>query len=143
MPGVQFGSVRLPSEAEDARQAVREFLAGERDAGRFVPHRGSWMTFDRAFSRRAGEAGFIGITMPPEYGGHGQSSLVRFAVTEEMLAAGAPCGAHWIADRQSGPQILRHGTVAAKQAILPRICRGECAFGIGMSEPIPAPTSPP
>ena len=56
-------------------------------------------------------------------------------VTEEMLAAGAPCGAHWIADRQSGPQILRHGTEAAKRAILPRICRGELAFAIGLSEP--------
>lgn len=133
--GFDFGGVQLPPEAEEARQAVRAFLAAERDAGRFTPHRSSWMTFDRAFTRRAGEAGFIGITLPPEYGGHGQSSLVRFVVTEEMLAAGAPCGAHWIADRQSGPQIVRHGTEAAKRSIVPRICRGECAFGIGMSEP--------
>lgn len=44
-------------------------------------------------------------------------------------------GRHWIADRQSGPQILRHGSERAKQDILPRIARGECAFGIGMSEP--------
>lgn len=135
MLGFQFGGAQLPPEAEAARRAARAFLAAELDAGRFVPHRGSWMAFDREFSRRAGEAGFIGVTMPPEYGGRGQSSLVRFAVTEEMLAAGAPCGAHWIADRQSGPQILRHGTAWAKEAILPRICRGECTFGIGMSEP--------
>jgi len=56
-------------------------------------------------------------------------------VVEEMLAAGAPGGAHWIADRQSGPQILRHGSERARQEILPRIARGECFFGIGMSEP--------
>jgi alkylation response protein AidB-like acyl-CoA dehydrogenase len=135
MHGFHFGSVQLPPEAEAARRSVRAFLKAEREAERFVPHRGNWMLFDPAFSRRAGEAGFIGITMPREYGGHALSSLVRFVVTEEMLAAGAPCGAHWIADRQSGPQILRHGTEAAKRAILPRICLGECYFGIGMSEP--------
>ncbi|MBO0752615.1 MAG: acyl-CoA dehydrogenase family protein, partial [Bradyrhizobiaceae bacterium] len=56
-------------------------------------------------------------------------------VTEEMLAGGAPCGAHWIADRQSGPQIVKHGTSFAKALIVPRICAGECYFGIGMSEP--------
>ncbi|HLG87012.1 MAG TPA: acyl-CoA dehydrogenase family protein [Alphaproteobacteria bacterium] len=61
--------------------------------------------------------------------------MVRFVVTAEMLAAGAPCFAHWIADRQSGPQILAHGSERAKHSILPRICRGECFFGIGMSEP--------
>lgn len=61
--------------------------------------------------------------------------LTRFVITEELLAAGSPCGAHWIADRQSGPQILNHGSDRAKAEILPAIMRGECYFGIGMSEP--------
>ena len=135
MQGFRFSADPLPAEAEAARGAARAFLAAEVEAGRFVPHRTSWTTFDAGFSRRAGAAGLIGLTLPTDYGGNARSGLVRFVVTEEMLAAGAPCGAHWIADRQSGPQILRHGTEAAKRAILPRICRGECAFGIGMSEP--------
>ena len=54
---------------------------------------------------------------------------------EELLAAGAPVGAHWIADRQSGPSLLRYGSEAQKLAILPRIAAGECFFCIGMSEP--------
>ncbi|MCB4805577.1 alkylation response protein AidB-like acyl-CoA dehydrogenase [Methylobacterium brachiatum] len=135
MQSFRFSAEKLPAEAEETRVAIRAFLDGELEAGRFVPHRTSWTTFDAGFSRRAGAAGFIGLTMPKAYGGHDRSGLVRFVVTEEMLAAGAPCGAHWIADRQSGPQILRHGTEAAKRAILPGICRGECSFGIGMSEP--------
>ncbi|KAA0116300.1 acyl-CoA dehydrogenase [Methylobacterium sp. P1-11] len=135
MHSFRFSAEPLPPEAEAARASVRAFLDAERADGHFVPHRTSWTTFDAAFSRRAGAAGFIGLTLPEAYGGHARSGLVRFVVTEEMLAAGAPCGAHWIADRQSGPQILRHGTEAAKRAILPRICSGECAFGIGMSEP--------
>jgi hypothetical protein len=135
MHSFRFSAEPLPRDAEVFRERVRAFLDAELEAGRFVPHRTSWTTFDAEFSRRAGAAGFVGLTMPETYGGHARSGLVRFVVTEEMLAAGAPCGAHWIADRQSGPQILRHGTEAAKRAILPRICRGECSFGIGMSEP--------
>ena len=135
MHAFQFDAPRLPPEAVATRRRVREFLAAERNAGRYAPHRCSWSTFDAEFSRRVGAAGFIGVTWPTEYGGQALSSLVRYVITQEMLAAGAPCFAHWIADRQSGPQILRHGSERAKRLILPRICRGECSFGIGMSEP--------
>jgi alkylation response protein AidB-like acyl-CoA dehydrogenase len=135
MRAFQFDAPHLPPEALDARHRVRAFLAAERDAKAFSQHRSSWSIFDEGFTRRAGAAGFIGVTWPKEYGGQAQSSLVRFVITQEMLGAGAPCFAHWIADRQSGPQILRHGSERAKRLLLPRICRGECYFGIGMSEP--------
>ena len=61
--------------------------------------------------------------------------MERYAVTEELLAAGAPVAAHWIADRQSGPNLLRYGTEEQRAEILPRIAAGECFFVIGMSEP--------
>ena len=83
-PGVrraiaEGGACRLSSSTRRAcrprrsrsRRRVREFLAAERAAGRFVPHRCSWSTFDAEFSRRAGAAGFIGVTWPKEYGGQG------------------------------------------------------------------------
>ncbi|MBS9721143.1 acyl-CoA dehydrogenase family protein [Tianweitania sp. BSSL-BM11] len=130
-----FQNVVLPAAAEQARHDIRAFLQAELDAGRFKPHRCSWTSFDRDFSRRLGEAGFIGVTWPERYGGKDASTLTRLVITEELLAAGSPCGAHWIADRQSGPQILRHGSQRARDEILPRIARGECFFGIGMSEP--------
>jgi hypothetical protein len=77
----------------------------------------------------------LGMTWPKQYGGHERSALERYAVTEELLAAGAPVAAHWIADRQSGPALLKFGSEAQRQNILPRIARGECFFCIGMSEP--------
>src|SRR5215210_6914472 len=135
MRGFRFHGVRMPPEAEEARRRARAFLKDERESGRYVPHRNSWSSFDAGFSKRAGRAGLIGVTWPKEHGGQELSGLSRFVITQEMLAAGAPCGAHWIADRQSGPQILKHGSERAKREILPRICRGECYFGIGMSEP--------
>jgi alkylation response protein AidB-like acyl-CoA dehydrogenase len=56
-------------------------------------------------------------------------------VVEETLAAGAPVSAHWIADRQSGPTLLKFGTEEQRERILPRIAAGDCVFCIGMSEP--------
>ncbi len=130
----RFDSPRFPPQAQAAREQARAFLADELEGGRFAPHRSSWSTFDAAFSRRAGAAGLIGITWPRRYGGQERSGLERYAITQELLAAGAPCFAHWVADRQSGPQILRQGSEQARTEILSRICRGECYFGIGMSE---------
>jgi len=135
MQGFRFEPLQLPPEAAEARRQVRAFLAAEREAGGYQSHRGSWDTFVPEFSRKVGAAGFIGMCWPKHYGGHERTALERFVVTEEMLAAGAPCGAHWVADRQSGPQILRHGSERARKEILPRIVAGECYFGIGMSEP--------
>ena len=126
-----------PSEAaEEVRAQVRDFLAAERDAGTFTTHVDTWLSgVDPAFSRKLGERGWLGMTWPKRYGGHERSAMERYAVTEELLAAGAPVAAHWIADRQSGPNLLRYGTEAQRQEILPRIAAGECYFVIGMSEP--------
>ncbi len=126
-----------PSEAaEEVRAQVREFLAEELAAGSFTTHVDTWLSgVDPAFSRKLGERGWLGMTWPKRYGGHERSAMERYAVTEELLAAGAPVAAHWIADRQSGPNLLRYGTEAQRQEILPRIAAGECYFVIGMSEP--------
>ena len=75
------------------------------------------------------------MTWPERYGGHGRSALHRLVVTEELLAAGAPVAAHWVADRQTGAQILRYGTEAQKQEILPSMAAGTSYAAIGMSEP--------
>ncbi len=93
------------------------------------------MGFDAAFSRALGKAGFLGLTLPKQYGGQERSAFSRFVVAEELLAVGAPVAAHWITDRQSTQQILHYGTEAQRQAYLPGICKGELYFCIGMSEP--------
>ncbi len=117
---------------EPLRAAVREFLT----QGGFEPRCDAWLSgHDPAFSRRLAARGWIGITWPRRYGGQERSYLERHAVVEELLAAGAPVAAHWIADRQTGPLLLRYGTEPQRERFLPAIARGECYFGIGMSEP--------
>ncbi|HWN33248.1 MAG TPA: acyl-CoA dehydrogenase family protein [Pseudonocardia sp.] len=129
-------SVGLAPETEELRAEVREFLAKERAEGRFIPRCDVWLSgWDERFSRELGARGWLGMTLPLEYGGQGRTALDRYVLTEELLAAGAPVAAHWVADRQIGPSLLRFGTEAQKQRYLPRIAAGECYFGIGMSEP--------
>ncbi len=130
----RFNAPDWPAAASALRSDVRRFLAEARERGLFVPQINSWMRHDAEFSARCGERGLLGMTLPVEYGGQGRSALERYVVCEEMLAAGAPVGLHWIADRQSGPQIVRHGSEAMKRRILPEIAAGRCCFGIGMSE---------
>ncbi|CAB4914617.1 MAG: acyl-CoA dehydrogenase [Actinobacteria bacterium] len=137
MPSTLTLAPAPPSEAAEAvRLEVREFLAAELAAGSFSTHVDTWLSgVDPDFSRKLGERGWLGMTWPKEYGGHERTAMERYAVTEELLAAGAPVAAHWIADRQSGPNLLRYGTEAQRKDILPRIAAGECFFVIGMSEP--------
>ncbi|MBD0861744.1 acyl-CoA dehydrogenase family protein [Gordonia sp. zg691] len=118
------------------RAEVRAFLREEIDDSAFAPDVDSWMTgFDPDFSRRLGERGWVGMTIPTEHGGHGRTPIERFVVTEELLAHGAPVAAHWIADRQMAPGILANGTDDQKQRYLPGIASGTAFFAIGMSEP--------
>jgi len=126
---------RIPADDEALRAPVRAFLD---EALQGVPpevRARSWSGFDAAFSRALGERGWIGLTLPKEYGGGARSLYARFVLVEELLRAGAPVAAHWFADRQSAPHILKFGTPAQARFYLPRICRGEAFFCIGMSEP--------
>lgn len=130
-----FVPLALPDEAEALRWEVRSFLtenlAGTSDEDRTA----TWDGFDPAFSRAVGERGWIGMTWPKRYGGGERSALERYVVLEEMLAAGAPVAAHWFADRQSGPLLLRYATEEQRLELLPRMARGELFFAVGMSEP--------
>jgi alkylation response protein AidB-like acyl-CoA dehydrogenase len=134
---VQAYRDRLSREAEsELRAAVRSFLAEEIAAGTFEPSCDGWLGgHDPAFSRRLAARGWVGMTWPRQYGGHERSSLERYTVVEELLAAGAPVAAHWISDRQTGPLLLRYGSEELRQLLLPRMAAGECYFSIGMSEP--------
>lgn len=135
MGAFRFDAVTIPSEAEALRTEVRAFLAEEMPKIPAHVRAGSWMRLDPEFSAKLAARGWVGMAWSKEYGGHERSFLERYVVVEELLAAGAPVGAHWIADRQSAPTILKFGTEAQKQSIVPRIAKGELFFCIGMSEP--------
>lgn len=135
MTTLRFPSPPRHEAAESLRGEVRAFLAEALADRSPLSRADSWNGFDRDFSRKLGAQGWLGMTWPKRYGGHERSAFERYVVVEETLAAGAPVAAHWIADRQSGPSLLKYGTEEQKQTVLPGIAAGETVFCIGMSEP--------
>ncbi len=126
---------QIPAEEQAFRSEIRAFLnEALRDMPSHLKAR-SWMGSDAAFSRKLAARGWLGLTIPQQYGGSGKGFFSRFVLSEELLASGAPVASHWIADRQSGPLILKFGTEEQRNFYIPRICRGEAFFCIGMSEP--------
>ena len=126
---------QIPEVDESFRAEVRAFLKEALKDYPFHRQARSWVGADPAFSKKLADKGWLGLTLPPEYGGAGKGFFARFVFSEELLNAGAPVASHWIADRQSGPLILRYGTDAQRQFYIPKICKAEAFFCIGMSEP--------
>lgn len=126
--------VAWPPTAPELRAQVRKLVADNRP-GDAVSRANCWTRADAEFSRLLGQAGLIGMTWPKEYGGHERSALERYIVLEELLAAGAPVGAHWISDRQTGSLLLRYGSEEDKRRWVPGMARGEVFACIGLSEP--------
>ena len=121
-------------EARPVREVVRAAIAAW--SGLSSPQCDAWLFgHDPEFTRLLAGRGLIGITWPKEFGGRAGSALDRLVVTEELLRAGAPVAAHWVADRQIGPAILRYGDRELQQEFLPRIAAGQVTFCLGMSEP--------
>jgi alkylation response protein AidB-like acyl-CoA dehydrogenase len=124
------------TEAElELQRDVRAFLDQRLPEGSYRLGLGMPGHSDPQFSRDLGARGWLGMAISEKYGGGGRTAVERLIVVEELLARGAPVGYHWVADRQSGPSIERYGSEEQKREYLPKICRGELSFAIGMSEP--------
>jgi hypothetical protein len=132
---LNFKPVTLTDDEELLRQKVRNFIRQELPKGTFRPGLGMDAPYSPAFSKNLAEYGWVGMAIPQVYGGAGKNPVERFIVVEELLAAGAPVSAHWIADRQTVHTLLRFGTDAQCERFLPAIASGQCFFSIGMSEP--------
>lgn len=130
-----FRLAQLPAQTDAFRMEVKAFLASEMELAPPNVRARSWMGCNADFSRKLAARGWVGVTLPSEYGGANLDAFSRFVLVEELLAVGAPVGAHWIADRQSGPLILKYGTATQRGFYLPKICAAEAFFCIGMSEP--------
>ena len=131
----KFSLTDFPPEAETLRSEVRAFLETNLDNVPQEIKAETWSGANPEFSKKVGKKGWIGLSWPKKHGGAGRSAMERYVVLEEMLVAGAPVGSHWVADRQSGPLIIRYGTPEQQEKLLPGILKGETSFCIGMSEP--------
>jgi acyl-CoA dehydrogenase len=125
-----------PAAHTQLREDVREFLREELAYGRWTPRADCWLTgWNEEFSARLAQRGWVGIAVPARYGGRGAEYADRQIIAEELLAVGAPVAAHWVAERQTAPALLRYGTEGQRTRFLPGITAGALFFAIGMSEP--------
>jgi 3-oxocholest-4-en-26-oyl-CoA dehydrogenase alpha subunit len=83
--------------------------------------------------RQVGQDGWLGIGWPKEWGGQDRSMIEQLIFTDEAAIAGVPIP--YLTLNTVGPTIMRYGTDAQKQEILPKILKGEMHFSIGYSEP--------
>jgi acyl-CoA dehydrogenase len=124
------------TQHQELRAEVRATLSEWSAEGVFEPCCDGWSrAWDQDFSRRLAGRGWMAMTIPSEFGGPGRTPIERFIVAEELLAAGAPVSAHWVAERQITPLLLRLGTDEQRARLLPAIARAELTFAIGLSEP--------
>jgi butyryl-CoA dehydrogenase len=125
---------RLTPEQEALRDRARRFARDE-----LRPMAAKWdeeERFPAPMLRRAAELGFLGLTVPLEYGGAGAGPIEAIIVTEE-LAKGCANTAEVVFDAMIGPiQVIAHfGTEQQKRALLPRAVNGDLLMGIAISEP--------
>ncbi|MGH8486736.1 MAG: acyl-CoA dehydrogenase family protein, partial [Pseudomonas sp.] len=135
MQALDIRPCTLDTRSETLRAEVRAFLNETLQDLPAAERARNWNGVDERFSLKLGARGWLGMTWPRRYGGHERSALERYVVLEELLAAGAPVNAHWIAERQSGPLLIRFSPDNLAPRICPGIARGETYIAIGMSEP--------
>jgi alkylation response protein AidB-like acyl-CoA dehydrogenase len=121
------------SDHEAFRDSFRRFVEKE-----ITPFHEGWEEqgyVDREVWRKAGENGFLCMTMPEEYGGAGADKLYSVAQMEEIARAGVSGIGFGLHSEIVAPYILHYGTEAQKKKYLPLLATGEMVGAIAMSEP--------
>lgn len=121
------------SDHEAFRDSFRRFMDKE-----IAPFHAQWEDqgyVDRAVWNKAGENGFLCMTMPEEYGGAGADKLYSVVQMEELSTAGFSGIGYGLHSEIVAPYLLHYGTEAQKKRYLPKLASGEMVGAIAMSEP--------
>ena len=120
-------------EHEAFRDSFRRFIENE-----IAPFHADWEEqgyVERAVWNKAGENGFLCLTMPEAYGGAGADKLYSVVQMEEVARAGCSGIGYSLHSEIVAPYILHYGSEAQKLKYLPRLASGEMIGAIAMSEP--------
>jgi alkylation response protein AidB-like acyl-CoA dehydrogenase len=135
MSGVVYHERTLFEPEHDLfRESFRGFL--ERHV---APHHGAWekeKIVDRGVWLEAGKQGFLGMSVPEEYGGGGTPDFrYNTIVTEEIVRGGFNGLGFALHNDVVAPYLTRLATEEQKQRWLPQFCTGETISAIAMTEP--------
>jgi len=127
-----YESPWLDDDLRMLREAVSRFVETE-----MLPHEARWRKqkhVDRETWRKTGEAGFLLMDVPAEYGGGGgdfRHEAVLYEECNRRGLSGFGQGVHSIAAHY----VLNYGTEQQKRRWLPRMASGELIGAIAMTEP--------
>jgi alkylation response protein AidB-like acyl-CoA dehydrogenase len=120
-------------EHETFRDSVRRFLEAE-----VRPHDERWQEqgyADRAVWKKAGDNGFLCMSMPEEFGGSGADKLFSMVLIEEQARINNSSLGWGLHSEIVAPYLLNYGSDALKRKYLPKMAAGEMIGAIAMSEP--------
>src|SRR5437867_3246391 len=120
-------------EHKTFRDSVRRFLEAE-----VKPHDERWQEqgyVDKAVWRKAGENGFLCMSMPEEYGGSGADKLFSMVLMEEQARINNSSLGWGLHSEIVAPYLFNYGSDALKKKYLPKMAAGEMIGAIAMSEP--------
>ncbi|MBB4663897.1 acyl-CoA dehydrogenase family protein [Conexibacter arvalis] len=135
MSTLEHPSTSIFSDVHDQlRESIRSFVDRE-----IAPHAAAWeqTTYPDAIVRRMGELGFLGLSMPEEYGGQGGDYFTNIVLAEEIARGGSGgllMGLSVHTDMVM-PPLLEFGTKEQKRRWLPAGIAGETIFALGITEP--------
>ncbi len=120
-------------EQQEIKRAAREFAEKE-----FAPEKGreydEKYEFPWEFYRKAAQLGFIGASFSEEYGGQGLGCIEACIVAEEFNRADSTL-ASVLGGVGFAGLVEKFGTEEQKQKYIPRICKGEIACAMALTEP--------
>ncbi|WP_327363180.1 acyl-CoA dehydrogenase family protein [Streptomyces sp. NBC_01296] len=127
-------NLELSEEQEAVRRLAREFTERE-----IAPYAAEWdraESVDRAIVKKLGGLGFLGLTVPEEYGGSGGDHLAYVLVTEELgRGDSAVRGIVSVSLGLVAKTLAAWGTEEQKRSWLPRLCSGDALGCFGLTEP--------
>ncbi|MFJ8854004.1 acyl-CoA dehydrogenase family protein [Streptomyces sp. NPDC102437] len=127
-------NLELGEEQEAARQLAKDFVARE-----VAPHVVAWdraENVDKSIVKKLGSVGFLGLTVPEEYGGSGGDHLAYCLVTEELGRGDSSVrGIVSVSLGLVTKTIAAWGDEEQKRHWLPRLTAGEAIGCFGLTEP--------
>ncbi|MFB7408845.1 MULTISPECIES: acyl-CoA dehydrogenase family protein [unclassified Streptomyces] len=127
-------NLELSEEQEAVRRLAEDFVARE-----VAPHAVAWdraEEVDRAIVKKLGAVGFLGLTVPEEYGGSGGDHLAYCLVTEELGRGDSSVrGIVSVSLGLVAKTVAAWGSEEQKREWLPRLASGEALGCFGLTEP--------
>src|SRR6185295_1235638 len=133
MPPPVIPRTLFTAEHETFRDSVRRFLEAE-----VKPHDEKWQEqgyADKSVWKKAGENGFLCMSMPEEYGGSGADKLFSMVLMEEQARINNSSVGWGLHSEIVAPYLFNYGSAALKKKYLPKMASGDMIGAIAMSEP--------